>query len=315
MKIADLTDLAARNLREALLRNSLTTMGIAVGVASLIAMLSLGVGLQRLFTQRLESSGLFDSVVVRPRPNLAGMRPTAGQRLAGNVQQQTPARPLDEAARGELTRLPAVVAVYPDLRFTGDVRFGSEGHVTQIASLPPSAGSEDAFEGMIGHFFSSPNAHQVILQQDLASDLAATQHLQPADLIGREVVLRYAGREPMATTTSASDPSPNSATPANPPAARPDPLSATANGNGRGAGRASADERSGRASGDEPPGRRVAPEEAAMGFSVVSSQVFLQITGIVDAESVPTGAMGFGRAGAYLPVALAESLGVVQETT
>ncbi len=46
MTFGDLTELASRNLREALLRNSLTTMGIAVGVASLVAMLSLGVGLQ-----------------------------------------------------------------------------------------------------------------------------------------------------------------------------------------------------------------------------------------------------------------------------
>ena len=44
MKLYDSVDLAARNLREAVLRNSLTTMGIAVGVASLVAMLSLGIG-------------------------------------------------------------------------------------------------------------------------------------------------------------------------------------------------------------------------------------------------------------------------------
>ena len=35
MKTRDLVDLAARNLREALFRNSLTTVGIGVGVASL----------------------------------------------------------------------------------------------------------------------------------------------------------------------------------------------------------------------------------------------------------------------------------------
>ena len=45
MKVYDLLELASRNLRESVLRNSLTTAGIAVGVASLVAMLSLGVGL------------------------------------------------------------------------------------------------------------------------------------------------------------------------------------------------------------------------------------------------------------------------------
>ena len=48
MKSYDLLELATRNLRESKLRNGLTTLGIAVGVASLVAMLSLGVGLQQL---------------------------------------------------------------------------------------------------------------------------------------------------------------------------------------------------------------------------------------------------------------------------
>src|ERR1700722_413560 len=67
MKLGDLTELASQNLREAMLRNSLTTVGIAVGVASLVAMLSLGVGLQQLINRRLERNGLFDTVLVRPR--------------------------------------------------------------------------------------------------------------------------------------------------------------------------------------------------------------------------------------------------------
>jgi hypothetical protein len=53
MKAGDLTELAVRNLRESLLRNSLTTLGVAVGVASLVAMASLGVGLQQLANRRL----------------------------------------------------------------------------------------------------------------------------------------------------------------------------------------------------------------------------------------------------------------------
>ena len=68
MKIADLTELALRNLRESVLRNSLTTLGISVGVASLVAMLSLGIGLQQLFSRRpFVKSGLFDTVIVSSR--------------------------------------------------------------------------------------------------------------------------------------------------------------------------------------------------------------------------------------------------------
>ena len=71
MKLRDLTELAGRNLREAMLRNSLTTLGIAVGVASLVAMLSLGVGLQELASTRLSKTGLFDAVFVMSRKRIS----------------------------------------------------------------------------------------------------------------------------------------------------------------------------------------------------------------------------------------------------
>ena len=72
MKTRDLSELAVRNLREAVLRNSLTTLGVAVGVASLVAMLSLGVGLQTLASQRLTRSGLFNAVFVTSQRNFRG---------------------------------------------------------------------------------------------------------------------------------------------------------------------------------------------------------------------------------------------------
>jgi len=72
MKSRDMAELAVRNLREAVLRNSLTTMGIAVGITSLVAMASLGVGLQNLATDRLSRSGLFDAIYVAPKTSTPG---------------------------------------------------------------------------------------------------------------------------------------------------------------------------------------------------------------------------------------------------
>ena len=109
MKIRDLTELAGRNLREAILRNSLTTVGITVGVASLVAMLSLGVGLQGLVSRRLVRSGLFDSVIVPPRSDFAGPGRAARDRLMGTgPAPNVPARPLDDAARQQLSHLPTL---------------------------------------------------------------------------------------------------------------------------------------------------------------------------------------------------------------
>lgn len=291
MKIGDLTELATQNLREALLRNSLTTLGIAVGVASLVAMLSLGVGLQALINRRLERNGLFDTVLVRPRTSfnatgqirrnrdLGADRTSDGNanrseatRSQDNTNQASRdptdivLRPLDKDARRELTQLPHVLEVYPEFRFTGDLRFGDAGHLTQVTSLPASASTSDGLEGMQGHFFSAPDAHEIILQADAAADLADSQHLQPADMLSKDLVLRYAGREAL-------------------PAA-------SANSGAR--------------------SRAANADDALTGFSIISSRISLRVVGIVDAETVASGANAFGRSGAYVPLAVAEELGVVQ---
>jgi putative ABC transport system permease protein len=104
VKIPDLTELALRNLRESVLRNSLTTIGISVGVASLVAMLSLGTGLQQLFSRRLEKSGLFDTIFVSSRREMRGMGPQ--QDRSGPIPGES--RVLDEDARAQMEKLPNV---------------------------------------------------------------------------------------------------------------------------------------------------------------------------------------------------------------
>src|SRR5207302_5556156 len=178
MKLRDMSELAVRNLREAILRNSLTTLGVAVGVASLVAMLSLGVGLQQLASSRLAKSGLFDSIFVTPKTNLRG--PGAGPPATRAAAPK--ARPLDEAARAEITKLPDVIEVYPQIRFFTEVRFNGKPFATVVAGLPESSKQSGSFDGMQGSFFSSPTADEAILQVEFAKEL----NPQTKDLIGKD---------------------------------------------------------------------------------------------------------------------------------
>src|SRR6202451_254160 len=144
MKFYDVADLAVRNLRESVFRNSLTTIGISVGVASLVAMLSLGIGLQQLASRRLEKSGLFDTVVATSRRDLRNFRE---QREEGPAPAKGPA--LEEPRRQKIAHLPGVVEAYPDIRFTTELRFGDKPHLTTVAGVPFSAkNNNDAFEGV-----------------------------------------------------------------------------------------------------------------------------------------------------------------------
>ena len=201
MKGADLIDLATRNLRESLLRNSLTTLGIAVGVASLVALLALGVGLQAMADNRLSRSGLFDTVVVFSRRDFASFDRAERRRNPSPADS----RALDDAARSTMTKLPDVVEVYPEIRFPTEVRFNDRSHFTTVAGLPLSARNNDAFDDMKGRYFSSADAEEAILQIDFARSLSES----PDSLLGQELTLRYAEREPLSNqnsgTTQAGD--------------------------------------------------------------------------------------------------------------
>src|SRR5262249_43028941 len=161
MKLYDSIDLAARNLREALLRNSLTTLGIGVGIASLVAMLSLGIGLQRLFNKQLGRSGLFDSIFVTSRQDFRGPRSNT---------VSAPRKPLDDAARKSFTQISGVAEVYANVGLLGEFRLeGSKDEDPRfggLTGLPFSARTSEAFDEFQGKFFSGPNAPEAVITAD-----------------------------------------------------------------------------------------------------------------------------------------------------
>lgn len=200
MKLYDAAELAARNLRESILRNSLTTVGVSVGVASLVAMLSLGIGLQQLANRRLEKSGLFDTVVVTSRRDLRGFN--REQEENGPSPAESPA--LDESTLQQIQKLPDVREVYPDIRFISQLSYQDQPHIAMVSGLPLSAKNNEAFDGMQGSFFSSDSAAEAILQKSFAAELLGNRPKHNDDeinvaglaapLIGKLLVLHYAER-------------------------------------------------------------------------------------------------------------------------
>ena len=195
MKLPDLVEMAANNLRGSLLRNSLTTLGISVGIASLVAMLSLGVGLQQLAGQRLSRSGLFDTVVVSSFGDTRDIEEERRERGGSAPALPQDGRPavLDEAARRAIERLPNVIEAEPELRFVGEIRFEDDASdISSIAGLPPSARDDEAFDTLHGTFFSSPQAAEAVVKLNFAKDW---NEANPYSLLGQQIVLRYAERQ------------------------------------------------------------------------------------------------------------------------
>jgi putative ABC transport system permease protein len=272
MKAFDLGELALRNLRESVLRNSLTTVGISVGVASLVAMLSLGIGLQQLATRRLVKSGLFDTVIVTSRRDLRNF----GEDDDSNKPSPVESPSLDEPARLKIAQLPSVVEAYPDIRFITSLSYDDKPHLTMVAGIPESAKGNEAFEGLQGSFFSSREAPEAILQKSFAAELLGKTPKPGAEeapvaelacpLIGKELVMRYAERIPVPALGAAND---------------------------RGG-----DDSSAAASSD------------STTYSIRSKEIKLRIVGVTDLD--PESMRGALRARVMLPLELVQSLHVAQ---
>ncbi|HET9838494.1 MAG TPA: ABC transporter permease [Candidatus Angelobacter sp.] len=281
MRAYDLVELAGRNLREAGLRNSLTTLGIGVGVASLVAMLSLGIGLQKLVNRNLGRSGLFDTIIVTSRQDARAPRFT-------QAAPATQPKPLDDAARHGFEQLANVAEVYPNFSAVGDIRLENakgDGHFTVVGTLPQSARNSEAMDDVQGGFFSAPDAQETIMLADFGRDLLGIQQEQrnsqvkltsdqANELLGKYITLKYHTREE------------NTAPPASKPVKKP------------AAAQDGADQ-----SGD-------LQDEDAQTFNLVPRQVRLKIVGIVTNE--PNRGFRQGRTPVFLPLALAESMNMVQ---
>lgn len=282
MKVGDLGELALRNLREAILRNSLTTLGVGVGIASLVAMLSLGVGLQELANKRLSRSGLFDTVIAMPKMNLRGF----GRPRVAEAGAPGESRPLDDAAREEMEHLPNVVEVFPQIRFFTEVRYDGNPYTTMVAGVPDSARAGGSFDGMQGSFFSNPNADEAILQIEFAKELSD----KPETLIGKDLSLRYAERQalggPAASAQAAAS------------AGAPDPPSDDAKDSPKGKGKSAT-----ALAGDG--------GTASGGFSIIPREKTLRIVGIVETEPA-SGFGGFGSGRLLIPLQVAETLRAAQ---
>jgi putative ABC transport system permease protein len=266
VKAYDLLELSGRNLRESLLRNSLTTLGIGVGVASLVAMLSLGIGLQRLFGKQLGRSGLFDAIYVAARSDL---------RARNTSDPQVARKPLDVAARKSLTEIPGVAEVYPSLgalaEFHMDGGKPDDNHYGVLTGLPASARSSEVFDDFQGKFFSTSDAAEVLITADFGRELlglpedrknpnAKLTTEQASQLLGKDLVLRYAEKQ-MPGADGAQGGS--------------------------------------------------AVSVGAASFNVVRKEQRLALVGIVTAEP-NRGLRGGGGSSVFMPVALMESLNIIQ---
>jgi ABC-type lipoprotein release transport system permease subunit len=198
MSFFDILYLALRNLRQAKLRATLTTMGVVVGVAVIVTMVSFGLGLQRNLVARFSALDLFNEIQVfgRGLSNLAGLERAArrdeGENRSGRRGEKTPTRILDEAGIKEIAAIPGVAYVEPNVNFSAFVR--SNGKLLTLpvggANIPNSSSRFQQFSA--GKMISSSTAEEAVVTERFTREFG---YANPADAVGKTLELLAAPDE------------------------------------------------------------------------------------------------------------------------
>jgi putative ABC transport system permease protein len=196
MSFLDILSLALRNLRQAKLRSTLTTMGVIVGVAVIVTMVSFGLGLQRNLLARFRALDLFNEIRVFGQ-NLSALASAGLDRAGGRERgepserresrlrpDKTPSRILDDAAIAEIAKLPGVAYVEPNITFTVYVRANNRTlpQFVSGASVPNAASRFKEF--VAGQMISTANADEAVVSERFARDFGFAQ---PAEALGQEL--------------------------------------------------------------------------------------------------------------------------------
>lgn len=195
MSFFDILRLALRNLREAKLRFTLTCMGVIVGVAVIVTMVSFGLGLQRNMLSRFRALDLFNEIRVFGKDvfsmAVVGIDPKAGRdENPGNRRgpafrpDDSPKRILDDGALAEIAKIPGVAYVEPDVGFFTYVR--ANGRVSPLsvtgASVPNSSSRFKNF--LAGQMLSQPDQNDAVVDEVFTETFGFEK---PADAVGQTI--------------------------------------------------------------------------------------------------------------------------------
>jgi putative ABC transport system permease protein len=193
MSILDILHLSLRNLRQAKLRAALTMMGVIVGVAVIVTMISFGLGLQSNMLARFRALDLFNEILVYGRGlgNLAGLdrparRDEDGRRDASDRANKAPTRILDDAGIKEISAIEGVAYVEPSVNFPVYVRANGKllSQFVGGANIPNAASRFQHFGA--GKMISSPTANEAVVSERFIRDYGFGK---AADAVGQTIEL------------------------------------------------------------------------------------------------------------------------------
>lgn len=158
----DTIELGLRNLSQAILRTTLTVIGVVIGMAAIVSMVSFGLGLEELTSNQIAKLDLFTLVTVQGPAVDALME--QGQFASGGDGNSQFTKVLDDEGISNIRKIAGVEYVYPNLTFLSFARI--DGHTTRVSvtGIPDEALSDAVFQQLrAGKMFAKGATDEVVV--------------------------------------------------------------------------------------------------------------------------------------------------------
>jgi putative ABC transport system permease protein len=177
----DLVRLGVDSMRAAGVRTVLTTLGVAVATAALVAMVAGGKGLQDNFRNRLLDSGILLNIAIFP-----------GNGVSDAESVFRAAAKLDDAALATIAGFDGVKRVTRDIRLPFEIHVGTRSAEAVSVGMVQEAITElPTADLAAGRWFQTEDAEAVVVSQAIARTLGFKD---ASRAVGQVVTLRLGGR-------------------------------------------------------------------------------------------------------------------------
>ncbi|MFQ5568488.1 MAG: ABC transporter permease [Rhodothermales bacterium] len=188
MRFSDLFRFALANLWRNRARSLMTLVGVLIGVAALMALLSYGVGVQENARNEFNNLELYNTLRITTRPSpINSMGDLAVRRREDKPRLDSlPTVALTDSLLQLFARIDGVLAAYPEVTFPVELNMNGREVVASAEAIPMAFGDLPAYQPEVGHFFSAASDSAVLLAPSMARRLGFDD---PAALVGQTITI------------------------------------------------------------------------------------------------------------------------------
>jgi putative ABC transport system permease protein len=160
MRINDSFKIVLRNLNRSRTRTILTSVGVLIGVAAIVTLISISIALNRSVVEQIESSGDIKVVTVYP----SSFRFGGGMQNLRTRNSSSIIKILDKESLDKIEKIDGVEALSPVFEYNGLKFESSRGYsISNLTGLLPNKIKDIAGELEKGRYFTNSDKYSVIV--------------------------------------------------------------------------------------------------------------------------------------------------------